>query len=994
MKRFAIVLFNILAVSVVATAVIFYARQNKLNSAEQSKENFYDTTVILEEIASNYLEDSQKIRDGWSSMINSGEFTMEQAIDQLSYMVTSEGVMAHIVWEDSLKGLSTVGKASDPDNFDVDYSDRRASVFPGTFETDGINITNLYSNPTNGAYVVAFCDRVELLNEEGEHKRALLMRLVPVSRLNERWTFPTQYGDEASVALINSDGSYVIKPGSMKNESFFSYVYSFNQGKVNEEELRKDMNANASGSFTADDSKGKETFYAYRHLDKNQEWILVAAIDADKLTGSDIDWTVPLIILISLMAILVLDIAFFASVRRNERAAEEHMHEQNSIIAVLAHEYSTMFLLEPSSGKCELFRTDSVFERESGANFPKVCSYEDMFRNYADHFIAEDDRERVKSAVSIAALNEKVPETGLYSVDYRRVLNGKTDYYQVSYGRVEEGSHKAKIVLGLRDVTEIVEKEKEQEKLLTNALAAAQHANRSKTVFLNNMSHDIRTPMNAIIGFTALAASHIDNKEQVKDYLSKIATSSDHLLSLINDVLDMSRIESGKVVIEETDVHLPDILHDLRTIILPNVTAKQQDLYFDVVDIRNENVITDKLRLNQVLLNLLSNAIKFTRPGGTISVRVIQKPQAPTGYASFEFHVKDNGIGMSKEFKEHIFEAFTREQTSTVSGIQGTGLGMAITKNIIDMMGGSITVESEKDKGSEFIVSLDFKISASETKYEKIEELQGMHVLVADDDSNTAISVSGMLSDIGMRPDWTLSGKEAVLRTQVAFDQNDSYSAFIIDFQMPDLNGIETVRRIRRIIGDEKPIIILTAYDWSSFEDEAKEAGVTAFCSKPIFMSELRDVLSRPFAVKEKAAEAAPEETDRVSFEGRKILLVEDNILNQEIAQDILEDVGFEIDVASDGTEAVEIMESAAAGQYDLILMDIQMPRMDGYEATRRIRAMKGSLGESIPIFAMTANAFDEDKKKAVEAGMNGHIAKPINVETLLETLRGTLADR
>ncbi len=518
---------------------------------------------------------------------------------------------------------------------------------------------------------------------------------------------------------------------------------------------------------------------------------------------------------------------------------------------------------------------------------------------------------------------------------------------------------------------------------LQDALAAAQHANRAKTTFLNNMSHDIRTPMNAIIGFTSLAASHIDNKQQVRDYLTKIATSSNHLLSLINDVLDMSRIESGKVKIEEKECSLPEILHDLKTIVQADIMSKQLDFYIDTADVVNEHVLCDRLRLNQILLNLLSNAMKFTKPGGVVSVRILQKRNAPEGYAVYKFQVKDTGIGMSTEFLKHVFEPFEREKTSTVSGIQGTGLGMAITKNIVDMMGGTVSVDSEVGKGTTFTVSLQFKTCSGPVRQETIPELQGLRALVADDDFNTCSSVTKMLADIGMRPDWTTSGKEAVLRVKLAGEQDDEYAVYIIDWLMPDMNGVEVVRRIRGLIGEDTPIIILTAYDWSDIEDEALKAGVTAFCSKPIFLSELREILESPFA--DRNSEEVLQET--FSFHGKKILLVEDNELNQKIAVEILQEVGFTVDVADDGAAAVKRMKEAEPGQYDLILMDIQMPVMDGYEATRQIRALEDPDIAGIPIIAMTANAFYEDKKAAMEAGMDGHLAKPIDVSRLMELL-------
>ena len=525
---------------------------------------------------------------------------------------------------------------------------------------------------------------------------------------------------------------------------------------------------------------------------------------------------------------------------------------------------------------------------------------------------------------------------------------------------------------------------------LSEAVRAAENANKAKSTFLSNMSHDIRTPMNAIIGFTTLAVGNIDNQKRVRDYLGKILSSSNHLLSLINDILDMSRIESGKLQLEEMEVSLSDVLHDLKTIISGQIHAKQLELYMDVMDIANEDVYCDKTRLNQVLLNLLSNAVKFTPAGGTVSVRLKQYPGTVRGCELYEIRVKDNGIGMSQEFVQKLFSPFERERTSTVSRTQGTGLGMAITKNIVDMMGGTIEVQTAQGKGTEFIVRLPLRIQPEHHTIEKIAELEGLKALVVDDDFNTCDSVTKMLVKVGMRSEWTLSGKEAVLRARQSMELGDAFHAYIIDWRLPDMNGIEVTRQIRSL-GDDTPIIILTAYDWSDIEVEARAAGVTAFCAKPLFMSDIRETLLDAIGQKQTGTEKRILPAEESDFKGKCILLVEDNELNSEIALEILNVYGFLVDTAENGAEAVEKVKNSTPGNYDLVLMDVQMPVMNGYEATKQIRALDNPALAGITILAMTANAFDEDRKKALEYGMDGFLSKPIVIEELIGTLRNSL---
>ena len=557
-------------------------------------------------------------------------------------------------------------------------------------------------------------------------------------------------------------------------------------------------------------------------------------------------------------------------------------------------------------------------------------------------------------------------------------------FHNIAMGSEVEGRRKYILVMSDRTA------DKKVNQALSEAVHAAETANRAKSTFLSNMSHDIRTPMNAIIGFTTLAVSNIDDKDKVRDYLGKILASSNHLLSLINDVLDMSRIESGKIHLDETEANLSDVLHDLKTIVSGQIHAKQLELYMDAMDVTDEDVYCDKTRLNQVLLNLLSNAIKFTPAGGTVSVRLKQLTSKKRGCGQYEIRVKDNGIGMSPEFAKRIFEPFERERTSTVSKTQGTGLGMAITKNIVDMMGGTIEIQTEQGKGTEFIVRVPLRIQSERKPVEKIAALEGVKALVVDDDFNTCDSVTKMLIKVGMRSEWTLSGKEAVLRARQSMEMGDAFHAYIIDWRLPDMNGIEVTRQIRGL-GDDTPIIILTAYDWSDIEVEARAAGVTAFCSKPMFMSDLRQTLMTALGQKVtgEEEELLPDKSE--DFKGKNILLVEDNELNREIAIEILGEYGFRVDTAENGAVALQKISTSAPGCYDLVLMDVQMPIMDGYEATRQIRALENPALAGIPILAMTANAFEEDKKSALECGMNGFLSKPIIIEELVQELQKIL---
>ena len=621
-------------------------------------------------------------------------------------------------------------------------------------------------------------------------------------------------------------------------------------------------------------------------------------------------------------------------------------------------------------------------------NIPMEGAYSEVVKVHAEEILGEKEKEEFCRFCGIESVKENlgVKDSIVHVCHVSR--NGKEEWEHLIAVCLERREQTPVRVLYVRqNVTDQVKKQHEQTQILQDALMQAQHANQAKTTFLSNMSHDIRTPMNAIIGFATIAVSHMERTDQVRDCLHKILSSSNHLLGLINDILDMSCIESGKLQIHNQECNIPELMHNLVNIIQPQVKAKQLEMFIDTFEVVNEDVITDPLKLNQICINLMGNAVKYTPAGGVVSFRIIQQATFKHGWGEYVFVIKDNGIGMSKEFVRHIFEPFERESTATRSGIQGAGLGMAITKNIVDMMGGEITVESEVGKGSTFTVKIPLQLQDIEKSTEQIRELEGLRALVIDDDFNVCDSVSKMLKSIGLRSEWTTSGREAVYRATSSHDDGDPYHTYIIDWQMPETSGIETARRIRSVVGQDAPIIILTAYDWTDIEEEAKEAGVTAFCAKPLFMSDLKSALLAANNIGDHGSTQAGDSWTQKDFGGKRILLVEDNEMNREIAGVILEEVGFVIESAPDGTDAVAMVEKAEEGYYDAVLMDVQMPVMNGYEATKAIRAMQRKDVKTLPIIAMTANAMEEDKEAALKSGMNAHVAKPLDIELLMSVL-------
>ena len=672
----------------------------------------------------------------------------------------------------------------------------------------------------------------------------------------------------------------------------------------------------------------------------------------------------------------------FVEVDAQYKAEMEHQENVQRILS-LSDQYQIIFDVDIDTGAFSV--------SDKGEKFKEIVDEHGRHSNFfaaKDDDVAKmvyrDDLEKVMNVLDRDYVLTKLQNENSFALDYRCLTLDGIKWYRMKVTKMGDWSKTHRVLIGLFDNDAVYRKEIAQQAALEQALEMAKSASRAKTMFLNNMSHDIRTPMNAIIGYTELATMHLGNTEQVKGFLGKIELSSNHLLSLINDVLDMSRIESGKLNLNEKSESLPDVIHTLKDIVQADINAKKLQFFANSIGIHNENVVCDRLRLNQVLLNVISNAIKYTPAGGSIWFSVEQKFSGKPDVGAYEFRIRDSGMGMSEEFLPRIFDAFTRVNSSTVSGIQGTGLGMAITKNIVDMMNGRINIKSKLNEGTDVVIDFEFKLADSKQEITRAQELEGKRILVIDDDVECAKSIPQIFKEIGVVAECCYSGADALDRVEVAKNEGIMYDAFLVDWRMPNMDGLKTIQKLRQLLGDDIIVIVMSAYEWSDIGDKAVEVGIRNFVSKPIFPSDARKALMCGFGL----LKAEVKESDKkVNFNGKKVLLVDDNELNREIAQEILEDCGIVVTTACDGEKALEYMTNFQPGACDLILMDVQMPIMDGYEATRRIRKLKNKSAAEIPIIAMTANAFADDQQAALEAGMNEHVAKPVNVNKLKEVL-------
>ena len=667
------------------------------------------------------------------------------------------------------------------------------------------------------------------------------------------------------------------------------------------------------------------------------------------------------------------------------RKAEEDLHKLAKVNHDMDELLRGMVRLVKRFAVCDLEHGDYMLHNLDGEHLLKTSgTYDELIEDISRQYKMLTDKKTIAGTLAVPHLREHLKtDTDIYNFEY--CSNDEKLFKNMSAIPLEfSDGVLTRVLLIIQDVTKMKHNEREARAALKDAFLAANRANQAKTVFMSNMSHDIRTPMNAIIGMTAIAGANINDRERVQDCLGKINQSSRHLLGLINEVLDMGQIERGGISLMQEEFRLPDLVDDLLTIIKPGIESHHHDLTVSLTDIRHETAVGDRMRIQQVLVNIMGNAVKYTPSGGRIRLAISEK-FTRGGKSCYEFIVEDNGIGMSEEFQKVIFEPFTRADDDRTGKIPGTGLGMAITKNIVEMMNGEIKVESAPGKGSRFTVTII--LNTHDDDSELAEELQDLPVLVADDDRTCCEGTVELLREIGMDGEWVLSGEEAVQRTVERHESGSDFFAVIIDWKMPGMDGVETTREIRQRVGREVPIIVFTAYDCSAVEKEAREAGADAFITKPLFRSRLTALFKGLVGHGgKKHGDDAIQELEHADYSGKRVLLVEDNALNREIAAEIIGMTGAQVDSAENGRDAVDIIRQKGAEYYGIVFMDIQMPVMNGYESAKEIRALPGC-GE-LPIVAMTANAFAEDVLQSRNAGMNEHISKPLDMKKLSEVMQ------
>ncbi len=843
MKKIFIVIVNVIIISAILTFVVLYSRYTNRDSYLMQIEHFENTTVTMEQVTENYLEGEQQICDVWARYINNSTMTIEEAAEFIRVSHVIPTASAHLIYLDTLTGLSTRPKQGTADDYAVSYA--RMDLLNSTDWIDeigeSINITRAYTNPMNGEQSLAFCNMITLYDPDSASGRsAVLFRVIPISELEQKWVFPQTELVNAELSMIDADGDYILKGYNFKNSSFFEFYKSYNETDPESAEQLFTQITSSTGSLSMLNSHGQECILAYTPVSATAGWTLLGLVPAQDL----------------------------------------HVEEENWLLFGVV-----------SAGLLLLF---------------------------------------------------------IWDLSHMLFLN----------------------------------------KRLLIAAREAESANKAKTDFLSTMSHDIRTPMNAIIGLTAIAEKNLGDEESTAESLRKISLAGNHLMTLINDILDISKVESGKLKLNPLTFSIVETVENLVNISQPMIKEKNLDFSFHVNRMEKEYLYTDQLRLNQIYINILSNAIKYTEPGGKVSVDMLEEMSDTPENVRLTYVVTDTGIGMSKEYMETMYQPFSRQIDSRVNSIQGTGLGLAITKQMVEMMNGTIECESEPGKGTTFTVTLDIPVADRQRDDMRLDPVD---VLIVDDDEIMLRTGIDTLESLGAVAEQARTGLEALGMIKHRHMSGRDYGVVIVDWKMPDIDGIETIRRIRTEIDADIPILLISAYDWSDIEDSARDAGASGFVSKPLFRSTLYDKINDLIGKESKSVE--PEE-DYSDLQGLNILVAEDNDINWEIISAMLAMFGITTDRAENGEVCVDKVRAAEAGSYELVFMDVQMPRMNGLDATRAIRKLEDPWASSIPIIAMTADAFSENVTECLNAGMNGHIAKPVDIKLVIKEIRRIREER
>ena len=774
--------------------------------------------------------------------------------------------------------------------------------------------------------------------------------------------------------VINGEGRIIFNGSSFRNTEnrFYNVVnYLENNSDLTNQKLLSLEKSWTEGSMITLSTKIEGVPYYVVSVPLEQSgWILLGMVDA-RVVNKNIsqlqNLTMGLGFSVSALLLVILFSIVVTSYIKTKKRQQDEIMFRDSLFSDLSQNVNDVFVILEE-------KTDEVVYVTPNIDSVLGVKEEDVKKDIASIDGINGDR---LIAANLMELNKK--DKISWTQEYLNNDSGETRYLEITAYHTEFGSLK-RIVIVISDRSE----ERKLQNALSASLEIAKNANAAKSNFLANMSHDIRTPMNAIVGYSTLLIKDADDKNKVIEIGKKITYSSQHLLSLINDVLDMSKIESGRTSLNSDKVDVSEVINNISEIVQVQTKSKKQSFEIKTKGNIPPYIYADKLRLTQILLNLLSNAVKYTEKNGTISLVV-------EGYGNngqtchLRFIVSDNGQGMSSEFVEKIFEPFSRETNSMTNKIQGTGLGMSITKSIIDLMGGTIDIQSELGKGSVFTVDLIFSVPLDENDDNFFADHEITRVLVGDDEIDVTENIQSILSDAGLECDAAIGGLESVDKATRAYEDNNSYDVIILDWKMPDMDGVECVRRIRKEIGKDVPIFVLSSYDVSEIEDEAKKAGVDLFLPKPFFLSNFQRVLDTYYQNKANTEEEGNNSDD---FSGVKILVAEDNEINAEIITELLDSIGIKCVIAEDGLEALRVFTEESPDEFDMIFMDIQMPIMDGYESARRIRASNNTRAKSIPIIAMTANAFEDDVKASMASGMNAHISKPIDFERLKSIIK------